>query len=108
MQPSRRVGRRRRRQLQLRAQNALDVRKMNIKTRLRQMNEADPVLQLIEAQLLKERTPKSKAKLADMLFAAASGEVEIVREALETSSELVVRPPQPGNAAAPFGLGRRG
>ena len=32
---------------------------------------------------------------------------QVVREALETSSELVVRPPQPGNAAAPFGAARR-
>ena len=62
--------------------DSLDVMKKNVKTRLRQLNEDDPLLEKLD-QMQVDRKHKHISKLCDMLFAAQSGEVDIVREAIE-------------------------
>ena len=65
--------------------DALDCMKRNVKTRLRQLNEEDPLLEKLDQQK-QDRSHKHIAKLCDMFFAAAAGEVETVREALENGN----------------------
>ena len=52
--------------------DSLDVMKKNVKTRLRQLNEDDPLLEKLD-QMQVDRKHKHISKLCDMLFAAQSG-----------------------------------
>ena len=63
--------------------DSVDTMKRNIKMRLRAMNEEDPLLQKLDEQN-QDRSHRHISKLCDMLFAAGSGEVNIVREALDS------------------------